>query len=328
MKDLFLKKHGMEVHRELDNNQKRIIASQVAGKISGGLTHLKLDYFELFSCLYNTKMYSAEIPNSISSVIYSYKNHALYFSGKLKLLEVNEDMLFECIHRIQHDMYHKIGLCNTKTGKGLMLNEAANQYIVNKIMGNEYHYVEKYGLKMNTYSKRHHLIVSNLMEEIALLVGDKELINGTLMANNSFEKYLKSNFGNSGFIQIRDNFDKIIKLKSEMDDDNNCDKISQIKEIYYETQKIIYQNYYNFNTIYDTESAKEKLNLLKEKFANTEGYEQFLLFYVEKMNQIKVEEKKFTGLVVIDKNTFKNMFKKVRILNQLLNLGLNKSSEK
>jgi hypothetical protein len=101
----------------------------------------------------------------------------------------------------------------------------------------------------------------------------------------------------------------------------------KMKDIYLNTQKLIYQNYYDFNKLYDLEQVKQKLELLKEKFKNTEIYEEFLMFYTNKINEIKIEEKKFTGLIVIDENKILKIFNKFKILKKLLQTGYEKNSD-
>ena len=327
MRDLFLKKHGIKVYNELTDNQKTIIVNQVAGKILGSFASIKPDFCDLHYSLSTAKMYSAEIPNDVSSVIYSYKEDALYFSNRLNLYEINDDMIHECIHKIQYDTVSKMGSCNIRTGKGLMLNEAAIQYITNRVLSNQKNYIQKSGIMMNTCAKNKFTIITNLMEEIVLLVGEAELVNGTLISDGSFEAHLKGCFGTENFVKIRDNFDKIMRLKFETNKFNQPQNDKKIKKLYEETQKIIYENYYDFNKMYDLEESKQKLNLLKEKFENTEVYEDFLMFYIQKINEIKIEEKKFTGLIVIEENKVRRFLNKFRILSKLLQVGYEKNSD-
>ncbi len=327
MKDLFLKKHGIKVYSELTDNQKRIIVNQVASKIVGTFAFIKPDYFDLYSCLYNTKMYCADIPSNISTVIYSYKENALYFSNHLSLYDVNDDMIHECIHRIQYDNINKIGLCNIKTGKGLMLNEAAVQYITNRVLSAKESYVQKQGIEMNTSAKNKFPIITNLIEEIVILSGENELINGTLISDGTYERHLKGCFGTDNYIKIRDSIDEIMRIKYLTNKFNKEQNDKKMKDIYLNTQKLIYQNYYDFNKLYDLEQVKQKLELLKEKFKNTEIYEEFLMFYTNKINEIKIEEKKFTGLIVIDENKILKIFNKFKILKKLLQTGYEKNSD-
>lgn len=327
MKDLFLKKHGIKVYKELTDNQKRIIVNQVASKIIGTFAFIKPDYFDLYSCLYNTKMYCADIPSDISSVIYSYKENALYFSNHLSLYDVNDDMIHECIHRIQFDTINKIGLCNLKTGKGLMLNEAAVQYITNRVLSTQKKLIQKCGIKMNTFAKNKFPIITNLIEEIVILTGENELINGTLISDGTYERHLKGCFGTNNFITIRDNIDEIMRIKYQTNKFNQIQNNIKIKDLYLSTQKLIYQNYYDFNKLYDLEQAKQKLQLLKQEFENTEIYEDFLIFYTNTIDKIKIEEKKFTGLIVIDENKILRILNKFKILRKLLQIGYEKNSD-
>ena len=326
--DNFLIEHEIKLNRELTRDEIRKVSSLVASQISGTFASIKVDYFDMFSVLNTTKMYFADIPRNISQVNYSYEDKTIYISNKIDINKVNESVIYECIHALQDNFFGRIGLCNIKTGEGLILNEAANQYIVNRVLNNSINYINKFEIKMNTHSKNHYPLETNLIEEIVTLVDEDDLLDGALSASKAFENNLKSNFGSETFSKVNDNLNKIFTLRQSINKYNKSDVIKEIKDLYYSTQKAIYENYYNFVNLYDTEDAKAKLNLLNTLFENTDSFADFKLYYDEKAKAIIEEERKQNALIVVDKKMFSALFSKIRKLTSLLNSNYSENSDK
>ena len=327
--DSFLESRGIELNRELTRDEKRKVSSLVASQIVGTFASIKADYIDMFSALYATKMYFVDFPRNVSQVNYSYSDRALYISNKININKPNESLIFECLHALQDDSFGRIGLCHIRSGKGLILNEAVNQYIVNRVIGNKINYIDKLDIRINTHSKNHYPLETSLIEEIVTLIDDEDdLLDGALAANGTFENSLKSNFGSEAFKNIRDNLDKLFILRHSINKYNKTDVINEIKELYYSTQKTIYENYYNFVNLYDLEDAKAKLNELNILFENTESMNEFTVYYNERAKAVLEEESKRTALIVVDKKIFSTLFTKLKELTSLLKGSYNENSDK
>ena len=132
-----LKNLGIKPIEELSVQEKTSIAERVAAKLVNlkvpGITHN-----EILEELFDAKMYTAEISNNLGKVNYFYKNKTIYFDKSLNLLELDENILRECIHYIQdkREKQKRMGLCIFEQYKvrGMALNEIGISYISNKLL--------------------------------------------------------------------------------------------------------------------------------------------------------------------------------------------------
>ena len=91
--------------------------------------------------LINTDMYLSDIKSGTPKANYIYKNMSLYIDRSIELSENNEDILRECICKVQEvrnkkNRIHKLGLCRFNESKiaGVAFNEAGIQYILSTLL--------------------------------------------------------------------------------------------------------------------------------------------------------------------------------------------------
>ena len=318
MEDVFFKESKIKVNRELNREDKKLIVNQFVDLLTEKFYFLKIDSIKLYHSLLDTKMYIVHIPNNVSYVNYSYKTKSLYFSDCIDTLKFDDIVLHEFIHCIQDriDKQNHIGLCefNKSAINGLMINEAANQYISNVILDRVSNRVRISGITINTKSNNHFPLVTNLMEEIAILFGEKTLVNSTILADGVFKKMMSDIIGDDNCKQVYDGFDKILYLFKDINPNNQNGVRYNIKEIFYSTQKLLYREFFNSIKLEETniDELKEKLVSLKNKFENTESYDDYILFYDQKMVEIEHYEMSRYALVKINNNIFTKLFRSLR----------------
>lgn len=328
MRKINLSKLGIRTTRRLNEKEKNFISNYVADKLIEKYPYIKFNYMDITSILYNTKMYVAKSPSNISSVNYIYKNQSIYFSKTNDLFDIDECTIHECIHRIQDRRNKKgklmqLGNCeftDTKV-KGLFLNEAAIQYIVAKILEKKTNKVICCDLNIKTINSSYYPIISNLIEQIVLLLGEDQMVQSTICGDNDFNYQLIDWLGLKEFTSIRDNFDKIQELQIDNRKKENNEKI---KEIYNSTQKIIYENYFNkiinyIDNLTEVKDTQNKIKIYSNFIVDSENYEDFKKFAQNKnmeLEELKRKIKSKQALVPIKKNIwnkisfkFKDLFK-------------------
>ena len=329
MEEKDLSKLGIEIIKDLSEREKRFVSNFIANKLTDKYPYLKIGYFDIFSILYNTPMYVCRSPEEISSVNYLYQNFSIYFSETNDIFDIDEFTLHECIHRIQ-DKRNKagrlmqIGICeftDTKI-KGLTFNEAAVQYIVANMLGKERKEINVYNVTINTISDTYYPLITNLIEQIVLLIGEKTLVQSTICGDNEFNYETIDYLGESNFYNIRDNFDKILELKENINDENREDIVNQIGEIYYATQKIIYTSYFNriishINKIDEVNMVRQQLYAYAKLIFSSERFNEYKEFYNEKIIKLKEIENNLKdkyALMVTNGNIFYRFFIRLKRL--------------
>lgn len=331
VEDTFLKKHGIKVNRELKREEKKIIVNNIVNLLTNKFPSIRVDSIRLYHFLLNINMYIVNIPTGISYVNYSYQNKAIYFSDEIDTLKFDDVVLHEFLHCIQDKIKENnhMGLCefNKKEINGLMFNEAANQYIANTILDKSSKRYKLFGITINTKSNMHFSIISNIMEEVAILFGEKSLVNSTVLADGIFKKIMIEQIGMENTKLVLEGFDKIFYLQQDFNSKNGNGITYHIKETYYNTQKLLYTEYFNSIKLEEAnlEVLKEKLISLKSKFENTESYDDYILFYDQKMVEIEHYEMSKLALVKVSNNVFSKLFRKLKIFN---NAEYNKNIQK
>ena len=124
--------------------------------------------------------------------------------------------------------------------KGLALNEAAVQYIVQKVLSGTNQIIEVYGMKIPTVSKNYYPILTNLIQQIAFVLGEEKLVDSTLNSNNEFKYATIDTLGENTYYEIQNNFDKLMEAKNQILKNKNPtiinENIELIKKIYIDTQ--------------------------------------------------------------------------------------------
>lgn len=340
MEDKDLNKLGIEIIKDVTEQEKRYVSNYVANRLTDKYPYLSFGYFDLFSILYNTPMYVAKSPEDMSSVNYVYKNFSIYFSETNDIFDMDEFTIHECIHRIQ-DKRNKsgrlmqLGLCeftDTKI-KGLTLNEAAVQYIGANLLEKTKKEINVYGITINTISDTYYPLITNLMEQIVVLVGEKSLVQSTICADNEFNYELIDTFGENNFYTIRENFDKILELKNSLNDENRDDVTKQIQDTFYETQKLIYTCYFDrivprVNKLDEVKRVRQQLYQYAKLIFNSEKFDEYKVFYNEKVAKLKETEININAkyaLTVSNKNIFYRIYLRIK---KLFNFGQTGESTK
>ena len=221
--DKHFKELNIEPIRKIDIREKCEFANKLAIMLVDTFQEYNLDYLRIVDLIQHTEIYISKVPKNISPVNYSYIDEAIYISDEIELDLANEFVLHEMIHRIQEDRNKKnklmqLGLCNileTKV-KGVAINEAGIQYVVSKMLNNTQKIVEIYDMKIPTVSKNYYPILTNLIEQMAFVLGDDLLIDSVLNSKEDFKYNTIDNLGETNFFTIQSNFDKILESKNNI----------------------------------------------------------------------------------------------------------------
>ena len=326
----YLKQLNIEPIKEVDVRKKCEFANSVAMIIVDQFTDCNIDYLKIVDTLQHTGMFIAKIPNNLSPVNYSYLDRIMYISDNIEIDINNEYVLHEAIHRIQEYRNKKekliqLGLCDVMETKikGLALNEAAIQYIVQKVLNGNTEIVDIYNMKIPTISKNYYPILTNLIEQIAFLVGDDKLIDSTLNANNEFKYETIDILGEDTYNSIEKSFEQILETKNLLlknEDQSILDKnVDLIKKVYIDTQSKIMTSYFNneFKKIKNTEQLKDfnsKLVEYRQYVGSDEGQVLYSEFFQKMQDKIKEKEQSYINkaLIVVKENKFTKVYNKIK----------------
>lgn len=324
------------------NIKKRIeFANQAALFLVDALPTHDLDYLRILDTLQKTKIVIARTPSFLSPVNYSYADETIYISDEKDLDLKNEYIWHEMIHRIQESKNRKgklmqFGICRIFETKiqGLALNEAAIQYLIAKILENPIEMIEIYDMKIPTTSKKYYPIVTNLVEQLAFVLGDKLLIESVLNSNEEFKYDAIDELGEDAFFSIQSNFDKILETKAFITDSNQeeilLENIKKIKQLYVDTQTLIFKSYFDrllkrVETINELKIYKRKLIQYRELIGSEEGFQMYKEYYEKQIIRTNLFESKLNkkSLVVVSENKIARFFNKIK---QFMS-GINVSNE-
>lgn len=326
----YLKKMNIEPISEIRVKEKCEFANKVAMIMTDSLIDYNLDYLRIVDILQHTGMYIAKIPKNLSPVNYSYLDMKIYISDNINLDSNNEYVLHEVIHRIQEYRNKKekliqLGLCDVMETKikGLALNEAAIQYIVQKVLKGTIEIVDIYNMRIPTISKNYYPILTNLIEQIAFLVGDDKLIDSTLNSNNEFKYETIDILGEDVYNSIEKSFEQILETKNLLlkdTDQSIFDKnVDLIKKVYIDTQSKIMNSYFSnqFKKIKNTEQLKDFSNKLvdyRQYIGSNEGQVLYSEFFQNMQDKIKEKEQSYINkaLIVVKENKFTKVYNKIK----------------
>ena len=153
------------------------------------------------------------------------------------------------------------------------------------------------------------------MKQIMMLIEEDEILaKSTISANNDFNYKMIDYFGEKEFYNIRENFDKIEKLQIN-------GKTENAEKVYLETQKIIYQNYFNKQLKY-IDSLSE-IDIIKQKLEN--------YFYFIENTDIRKEDieeyKVLSGAILFKEENIKNKYALMVVKNNSIRKLFNKLRE-
>lgn len=325
-----LKKLGIEVIEKVKDIDIVDIANQVSSKLIITFPKSNLDFMNIYTILLSTNMYYANIKENMSKANFYYKNSNIYFSKEIDIENIDEYLFHECIHKIQEHKNKKnkltrMGMCeiNELSIKAMALNEAAIQYITTKCLEKNEKIINIYDISFVTKSN-YYPILTSLISQIALLIGDNILVDSTINSNEDFKIEMIDEFGEKNYVLIERNFEEILNSKNEiLNNGENVEILSQkIKQLYLKTMNVIYTSYFDnllcrINTEIEAEFAIQKLIYYNEFIKENSGYEDFLIYFDKmklKFENKKNEIKNSMALVVIKQNKILNIFKRLKKL--------------
>lgn len=334
-----LEKLGIRNIREFTQREVRYIAEEVTELLVKSFPALEEDYNNLLIRMLNCKMYLADINqgSSISNVNYIYENSSIYFDTKVNLNKIDDKVVHECIHYLQDNRnekgkLRKMGLCNFEelSTYGLGINEAAVQYIASKAIGNMLTVTKREGIIVRTVSPNYYPFLTNLINQIAYVMGEDLIVTGTINCDDKFEDEFLNTFEERASTIIK-MFDKIIDLRNKRNDEvleENKELLNnEIAALYLETQDIIMRTY--FDKICNRLTTVEEVDFYIEKFLNykpllgvveanrfnlNDDYEQYkeqiLKKFDKRLMEISKENSKNTLSVIYNNRLFR-FFKKI-----------------
>ena len=341
-----LRKDGITVVAPLDTLSVNTIARDVAEKLCKAFPNQHFIFQNLFIALSRIPMYIADIPEGFAEATYFYKNSSMYFKQGLKLDEMENFAVHEFIHYLQEIKDKKgrllrLGLCDFDDIKacGMGLNEGAVQLMASKANNSEEEIVKYYGISLPTTSPSYYPVLCNLVKQMAYVAGEESLYDSTFYGSDKFKETFSNLCGLDNFLKIQSNLDKImeteekaIKLNNKLMSDNcegmKAQKVAKkiekckdkIKNLFFETQNMIYSSYFNIqfskiSTTADIDEYRLKLYNYKNYMGISDNYSDFNEFYINKMMDLDNKYENImnnTDLAVVSHSKIARFFRKIR----------------
>lgn len=343
-----LKKDGITVVGKLDTLSVNSISRDIAEKLCKAFPNQNFIFQNLFIALSRIPMYIADIPEGFAEATYFYKNSSMYFKQGLKIEELEKFAVHEFIHYLQEIKDKKghlvrLGLCDFGELKicGMALNEGAVQYMASKALNTDQEIVKYYGISLPTNSPSYYPILCNLVAQMAYITGEEALYDSTFYGSSVFKEKFANLCGIDSLLKIESNMDKIMEAEEKAIKLNNklmydelevmkSQKVAKkvenykkkIKEIFFETQKLIFTSYFNtqFNKILTTADIDEyrlRLYNYKNYIGISDDYSEFNEFYINKMMDLDSKYEKIinnTSLTVVRNSKIAKFFRKVKAI--------------
>ena len=343
-----LKKDGITVVGKLDTLSVNSISRDIAEKLCKAFPNQNFIFQNLFIALSRIPMYIADIPEGFAEATYFYKNSSMYFKQGLKIEELEKFAVHEFIHYLQEIKDKKghlvrLGLCDFGELKicGMALNEGAVQYMASKALNTEQEIVKYYGISLPTISPSYYPILCNLVAQMAYITGEEALYDSTFYGSSVFKEKFANLCGVDSLLKIESNMDKIMEAEEKAIKLNNklmydelevmkSQKVAKkvenykkkIKEIFFETQKLIFTSFFNtqFNKILTTADIDEyrlRLYNYKNYIGISDDYSEFNEFYINKMMDLDAKYEKIinnTNLTVVSNSKIARFFRKVKAI--------------
>ena len=341
-----LRKDGITVVAPLDTLSVNTIARDVAEKLCKAFPNQHFIFQNLFIALSRIPMYIADIPEGFAEATYFYKNSSMYFKQGLKLDEMEIFAVHEFIHYLQEIKDKKgrllrLGLFDFDDIKacGMGLNEGAVQLMASKANNSEEEIVKYYGISLPTTSPSYYPVLCNLVKQMAYVAGEESLYDSTFYGSDKFKETFSNLCGLDNFLKIQSNLDKImeteekaIKLNNKLMSDNcegmKAQKVAKkiekckdkIKNLFFETQNLIYSSYFNMqfskiSTTADIDEYRLKLYNYKNYMGISDNYSNFNEFYINKMMDLDNKYENImnnTDLAVVSHSKIARFFRKIR----------------
>ena len=259
-----------------DREEKKIVACNVTNSLIMAFPILKNDEQQILDKIQNANMFWAQTEKNLPKVNYFYENHKIYFYESIDINKTNDAMIHEIIHFMQdvrkkNGKLDKIGLCNFNelSLHGLGINEGAVQYISSKAVNKNIQTINKGEIILRTISPEYYPILTNLIEQIVLLMGENELVKAIILNDDKFEELFFNTFEENAQTIINQ-FDEIINYNIKNNSAKN--KIEELKSMYIETQDLIMRTYFEKQyKLIETEEDVQTLSAKLDKYVELTG---------------------------------------------------------
>ena len=218
-----LKREGIEQIEALDTLTVNKIAKRIAKKLANAFADHNLTESELFIEIARLKMYTAEMPNDLSSAKYLWLNQSIYFRKGAKFEAIEKFATHECLHYLQEAKDAKgnvlrLGLYDFASGgiKGMAINEAAVQLMAERASKNEPDKVKYYDIFLDTISPDYYPLQCTLLNELTYFTGNYPLYHSTLYSDNIFENTVNTKLGKKAYKNIRDALDILMQKEANL----------------------------------------------------------------------------------------------------------------
>lgn len=341
-----LRKDGIIVERKLDTLTINTIARNTADRLCKAFPEQNFIFQNLFIALSRIPMYIADIPKGFAEATYFYKNSSMYFRKGLSIDEMEKFAVHEFIHYLQEIKDKKgrlirLGLCDFDDIKvyGMGLNEGAVQLMASKAINSNEEIVKYYGISLPTNSPSYYPIICNLVNQMSYVTGKEALYDSTLYGSDIFKSQFVETCGLNNFIKIQNNLDKILKIEEKaikLDNELMSDKCEgmkaqkvakkiekykgKIKDLFFETQNLIFTSYFNnsfdkITTTADIDEYRVKLYNYKNYIGIADNYSDFNDFYINKMMDLDAKYENImnnTSLTIVNTSSIAKFFRKIK----------------
>ncbi len=217
-----LKKMGITNLEKLDFKKKEDLVKKISQKIADRFETYGIKYEEIYMKLINTDMYLSDIKSGTPKANYIYKNMSLYIDRSIELSENNEDILRECICKVQEvrnkkNKIHKLGLCRFNESKiaGVAFNEAGIQYILSTLLDKKEEKVNAYGVEINSISMQYPAI-TNIIRQMTFIAGENYLVQSIINSTDDFKKSFIDKCNETSYYSIMKNTDLMYEAKKRI----------------------------------------------------------------------------------------------------------------
>ena len=356
-----LKNEGIEIVRELNKNEVKTIAKDIAIKLCLAFPEHNLSRGNLCEAFSNVKMYLANLPRDFSGAKYILENNSIYFNNSLPFEEIPNTAMHECIHFIQHyNSEIKFGL--SFSTKGLALNEAAVQLMASEANMHELSEVKYFDISLKTISPDYYPLECALLNQVTYFTGTYPLYNSVLFSNDIFKNTFTAQFNKKLYSFISSKLDNLLSLENELNsyieelgyaskesEINSLNKIINYKKqkittLFFQTQnhimKVCFNSEFNkLKSLKDIHEFKNRLYNFKNVIGSNVNYSFYNEFYCSMMNAIEIKKdyiknngaiylpsKESTALMIIDTKKNKLDFAKtlIRKLKELFKSEISK----
>lgn len=315
-----LKKLGIKETKEFSKEEKELVAQNVTVSLINAFPILKNEETSILNKIQSANMFYAKIDEKLPKINYIYENHKIYFDENIKIKNITDAMLHEIIHYMQdirkkNGKLDKIGLCifNELSLHGLGINEGAVQYISAKAINSSEQTVNVSKILLRTISPEYYPILTNLIEQIILLIDEDDLVKAIILNDKDFEVTFFNTFEENAQ-DIINLFDEIINYNVKNNKEikkSDKNKEDQLKNLYIQVQDLIMRTY--FEKKYKLLQTEEDVQNLSTKLEN----------YIKLTGKIEVNGQYYSNCDKFKSNFMNKLDKKlIKIYEQQSKMAL------